>query len=72
MLWSAYVIVVLLVILYCLFSAVYYLVHPRKEAHQLARMLTWRVVVSCLLFISLFVAYAMGWAHPHGLGVMVR
>lgn len=70
MLWTLYLVFVFVVILYCLFSAVYHLVRPGKGGRPLARMLTWRMAISVLLFLSLFVAYALGWAHPHGLGVV--
>lgn len=62
------VVLFLLVILYCLGSGVYYLVGNSKSAsRKLARALTWRIALSLGLFLLLFVAYFLGWIHPHGL-----
>lgn len=59
------VIAVLLVILYCLISALYYLLY-RKDALHMVKALSWRIGLSILLFVFLFLAYGMGWVHPHG------
>lgn len=69
MLVKLIVILFLLVILYSLGSALYYLTHEKNEAdaNRVVRALTWRIGLSLLLFILLFVAYAMGWIQPHGI-----
>lgn len=59
------VIVVLLVIFYCLISALYYLLY-RKDPLHMIKALTWRIGISVLLFAFLFLAYGLGWIHPHG------
>jgi Protein of unknown function (DUF2909) len=56
----------LIVILYCLISALYYLVY-RQDAHQMVKALSWRIGLSVLLFAFLFLAYFLGWLHPHGI-----
>ncbi len=62
------VILFLLVILYCLGSGVYYLIgNQASAATKLAKALTWRIGLSLGLFLLLFVAYFLGWLHPHGL-----
>lgn len=70
MLVKLIIILFLLVILYSLGSALYYLAHERnaKDADSVVKALTWRIGLSLLLFILLFVAYAMGWIQPHGIG----
>ena len=35
----------------------------------LQQRLRWRMLTSVLLFIFLMLAYALGWIHPHPLGV---
>lgn len=61
------VIVVLIVIFYCLISALYYLLY-RKDVVHTVTALTWRIGLSVLLFALLFLSYGLGWIHPHGVG----
>jgi hypothetical protein len=65
MFFKVIVVAVLLIILYCLISAMYYLLY-RKDAAHMVQALTWRIGLSVLLFALLFVAYGLGWVHPHG------
>jgi len=69
MLVKIIIILFLLVIMYSLGSALYYLAHERddKDADRVVKALTWRIGLSLLLFILLFVAYAMGWIQPHAI-----
>lgn len=57
----------LILILYSLGSGLYYLVHD-KEGDRVVKALTWRIALSLLLFILLFIAFSLGWIAPHGLG----
>ena len=63
------IVLFLCVILYSLGSALYYLSHERNEAdaNRVVKALTWRIGLSLVLFALLFVAYAMGLIHPHGI-----
>ncbi|HSW93820.1 MAG TPA: twin transmembrane helix small protein [Gammaproteobacteria bacterium] len=68
--WVKLVIILfLLVILYSLGSALYFLTHERTkaDADRVVKALTFRIGLSLLLFILLFVAYAIGWIQPHGI-----
>lgn len=56
-----------IVILYCLGSGLYYLVRDDSQSDRVAKSLSWRIGLSLLLFILLFVAYGLGWIHPHGI-----
>ena len=69
MLVKIIIILFLLVIIYSLGSALYYLTHERKQsdADRVVKALTWRISLSLLLFILLFVAYFLGWIKPHGI-----
>ncbi|HSW68784.1 MAG TPA: twin transmembrane helix small protein [Gammaproteobacteria bacterium] len=68
MLVKIIIVLFLIVIVYSLGSALYYLAHERNEADadRVVKALTWRIGLSLLLFVLLFVAYAMGWVNPHG------
>lgn len=70
MLVKMIIILFLLVIIYSLGSALYYLTHERNDADasRVIKALTWRIGLSLLLFGLLFVAYALGWIQPHGIG----
>jgi len=69
MLVKMIIVLFLLIILYSLGSALYYLAHERneKDADRVVKALTWRIGLSLLLFILLFVAYGLGWIKPHGI-----
>lgn len=60
------VIVILVIIVYCLISALYYLLYRKDEQHTV-KALTWRIALSVALFIFLIVAAVLGWIHPHGI-----
>lgn len=65
--WVKLVVVLfLVVIVYCLGSGLVYLVSDRGDSDRVVKALTWRIVLSLLLFALLFLAYAMGWIQPHG------
>ena len=61
---KAVVVIGLLLIIYCLGSGAYFLVRDQQQS-RMVKALTWRVLLSLLLFIFLFVAHWMGWLHPH-------
>ncbi len=67
MLVKMIIILFLCVILFSLGSALYYLVYEQKKgnAERVVEALTWRIALSLVLFILLFVAYALGWITPH-------
>jgi len=57
-----------LVILYSLGSALFYLARGHQcDAKRIIKSLSWRIGLSLLLFILLFVAYGLGWISPHSL-----
>lgn len=60
------VIIILLVILYCLASALYFMVGKRGgDEKKMVKALTWRIALSMFLFLAILFAYYMGWVHPH-------
>lgn len=58
-------ILLLLSIFYALGSALYFLVRDQGESERTVKALTWRIVLSLVLFALLILAFAMGWLKPH-------
>lgn len=56
-----------LVIFYCLGSALFYLIRDGSDSERMVKSLTWRVILSVGLFALLMLAYALGWVHPHAI-----
>lgn len=55
-------------ILFSLGSALYYLVADRSgSSERIVKALTWRIGLSLLLFVFLFIAFALGWIAPHSI-----
>jgi NADH:ubiquinone oxidoreductase subunit 6 (subunit J) len=65
------IIVCLLAIVYLLVSAFYHLVREKGEGRRTVWRLTWRVGLSMLLFLALYVAIVQGWLKP-GSGNPIR
>ncbi|MDH3646996.1 MAG: twin transmembrane helix small protein [Gammaproteobacteria bacterium] len=61
------VITIFLGILASLGSAMFYLVRDDGKSGRTLKALTWRIGLSVVLFLSLFVAYAFGLIQPHGI-----
>lgn len=47
--------------------ALYYLLFDEAKTKRAARTLLWRIVLSLILFMALFVAFGFGWITPHPL-----
>ncbi len=65
------IVVVLLIIVYLLVSAFYFLVRDKGQGTRTVWRLTWRIGLSLLLFVMLYVAFLGGWMQP-GAGNPVR
>ena len=57
--------ILLLVVLYCLGSAAYYMVSKKHDSVKMAKALTWRIVLSLAIFLLLMVGFYFGWVEPH-------
>jgi hypothetical protein len=57
----------LLIIFYCLGSALFYMLSRKKKSNGMARALTWRIILSVSLFLLLILGAYMGWIQPHGI-----
>lgn len=67
MLSKIFIIAFLVAILYSLASSFYFLVNDKGEGDRTVRRLTWRVGLSLLLVIGLYVSYKLGWIEPSGI-----
>lgn len=61
---KGFIILFLLVIFFSLGSALYYLVHDQGKTERTVKALSWRIGLSLLLFVLLFIAFALGWITP--------
>lgn len=68
MLFKALIILVMIIILVSLGSGLVFLVRDKGQTQRTVHALTWRIGLSLSLFILLFVAFALGWISPHGVG----
>ena len=71
MIIKSLIIIAFILILISLGSALYHLVNRKAgdQSQKTLRDLTFRIGLSMLLFIFLFIAVATGIFEPHGLGV---
>ena len=60
-----FIIVGLILILYSLGSALIFLVKDHGEGNRTVNRLSWRIGLSLVLFLFLWVAYQLGWIEPN-------
>ncbi|MBA2651483.1 MAG: twin transmembrane helix small protein [Tatlockia sp.] len=66
MITKAIIILVMLVILFALGSSLFFLVRDEGKTTRTVKALTWRIGISLVLFLFLFLAFSLGWIKPHG------
>jgi len=59
--------IVMLVILGSLASGLVFLVRDEGKTKRTVKALSWRIGLSLVLFLFLFLAFSLGWIHPHAL-----
>jgi len=64
---KVFIIIIMLVILYCLGSGLFYLVRDEDKDRRMLKALTWRVGLSVVLFLLLLIGFATGMIVPHGI-----
>lgn len=57
---------VILIIVYNLFRALYFMIKGQGNSKSMARSLTYRVAFSVGLFVLLIILFATGLIQPHG------
>ncbi|MCZ6804012.1 MAG: twin transmembrane helix small protein [Proteobacteria bacterium] len=67
-LFKIFIVTVLMLIAFSLMSGLFFLVKDDSSSNRLVTSLTFRIVLSILLFVSLIVGYKFGWIQPHGPG----
>ena len=67
MLIKILIILVLIAILYSLFSGMFYLIKDKSQSKRTVKALTIRIVLSVALFILLMLGFATGVIQPHGI-----
>ena len=67
MIFKAVIVLFLLAILYSLGSGLFFLVKHKKQSTGVVKALTWRIGLSLLLFVLLFIAYGLGYISPHSI-----
>ena len=65
MLIKIFIVLFLLTILYSLASSFFFLVHDKGQGERTVRRLTWRIGLSLVLFVLLWIAYLLGWVQPN-------
>lgn len=68
-----FVVVFFIFIIASLANAFYHLVRPKDEQHsaKTVKALTYRISLSLILFLLLFLAVASGILQPHGIGSVI-
>lgn len=59
------VIFVMIIILAALGSGLVFLIRDGGTTNRTVKALSWRIGLSLALFLFLFLAFHMGWIHPH-------
>ncbi len=65
MLGKIIIVIFLLVIIYSLGSAFYYMVKDDSDSTRGVRSLSWRIGLSMVFFVLLVIAMKTGWIKPH-------
>jgi len=61
-----FVVLVILIIIGSLGSSLFYLVRDQKSSTKMVKALSWRIGLSLVLFLLLFVGFYFGFITPHG------
>ncbi|MBS0213605.1 MAG: twin transmembrane helix small protein [Proteobacteria bacterium] len=62
------IIAFLVVIVYNLGSALYYMMVDKGDSDRMVRALTWRIGLSMLMIALIALGIWSGWIQPHGVG----
>jgi cytochrome bd-type quinol oxidase subunit 1 len=66
--FKIYIFILLILIGVSLFSGLFFLANDNSNSKRLVTSLTFRIILSIMLFISLVLGYKFGWVTPHGAG----
>jgi len=68
MIVKAFIIVIMILIVVTLGSGLFSLIRGNGDDNKTVKALSWRIGISLVLFLLLFVAFMFGWISPHGIG----
>ena len=63
---KAIIIIFLFTILYSLGSSFYFMVKDKGEGDRMLKRLMWRIGLSLILLLLLYIMFLMGWIEPSG------
>lgn len=72
MLAKAVIVIFLLTILYALGSSFYFMVKDKGEGDRTLKRLMWRIGLSLLLLVLLYVMFLLGWIEGSGGPINIR
>ncbi|MBT8130415.1 MAG: twin transmembrane helix small protein [Gammaproteobacteria bacterium] len=61
------IVVLLLIVIFSLGQALFFLIRDEKGSDRMLKALTWRIGLSVFIFILLIIGQAVGLIQPHGL-----
>ena len=67
MIFKIIIVALLLVVIFSLGQALFYLVRDESKSDKMLKSLTWRIGLSVFIFILLLIGQATGLIQPHGL-----
>ena len=66
--YKAALVILLLVVLFSLGQALFFMMTDRSDSKRTVWALTRRIGLSLLLILMVVIGIWMGWLHPHGVG----
>ena len=67
-----FIIAILVLIIASMGSALVFMIKDKGGSQRTVKALTWRIGLSVLAFVLLWIAYAAGWIQPHGIMPVVH
>jgi cytochrome bd-type quinol oxidase subunit 1 len=62
-----FIIAILILIIASMASALVFMVKDKGQSRRTVKALSWRIGLSIMAFLLLWIAYAAGWIQPHGI-----
>lgn len=69
MIMKLVIVLFILAILFCLGSAMYYLLYDRRDPTKMVKMLSLRIALSVILFFALILGFATGVLKPNNIAL---
>lgn len=67
MIFKTVIVVLLLIVIFSLGQALFYMIKDKGKSDRMLKSLTWRIGLSAFIFILLLIGQAVGLIQPHGL-----